>query len=146
MTGAPATAWRAAVLAAVLGAASLPAGAETLYAQLGERPGIESLMDDFVARLKADARIGAHFRDTKASHLARQLRDQVCELAGGPCRYDGPTMAQAHDGMAIARRDFNALVELLQDAMDARGVPFPAQRRLLARLAPLHREIVAAPE
>lgn len=134
----------AALLAAALaGAAEAP---PSLYAALGERAGIERLMQDFVVRLKADRRIGHHFRDSNPGHLAGQLRDQVCELAGGPCRYDGPSMRQAHEGMEIARRDFNALVEVLQDTMDAAALPFAVQRRLLARLAPMHREIVEAPQ
>ena len=37
---------------------------------------------------------------------------------------------------------FNALVEVLQASMAAQGVPFATQNRLLARLAPMHREIV----
>lgn len=130
----------------VAGALALPAAADPLYAALGERAGIERLMQDFVVRLRADRRIGHHFKDSNPQHLAGQLRDQVCELAGGPCRYDGPSMKQAHEGMAIGRRDFNALVEVLQDTMDARALPFAVQNRLLARLAPMHREIVEPPE
>jgi hemoglobin len=116
-----------------------------LYAALGERAGIERLATDFVARLKADRRIGAAFKDSNANHLAGQLRDQLCELAGGPCTYDGPSMKQVHAGMAIDKRQFNALVEVLQDAMDAQRLPFAVQNRLLARLAPMHRDIVESP-
>ena len=38
--------------------------------------------------------------------------------------------------------DFNALVEDLQDGLDASGVDFATQNRLLARLAPMHNDIV----
>jgi hemoglobin len=51
-------------------------------------------------------------------------------------------MGPAHEGMGISRSDFNRLVELLKDSMAASGVPFRAQNRLLALLAPMHREIV----
>jgi hemoglobin len=44
--------------------------------------------------------------------------------------------------MDISKGDFNALVEVLQASMDAQGVPFATQNQLLARLAPMHREIV----
>jgi hemoglobin len=33
-------------------------------------------------------------------------------------------------------------VEVLQASMDAQHLPFATQNRLLARLAPMHREIV----
>ena len=50
-------------------------------------------------------------------------------------------MVAAHKGLGIERSAFNALVEDLQLAMDARKIPFRAQNRLLAKLAPMHREI-----
>ena len=54
-------------------------------------------------------------------------------------------MKKAHDGMDVTRGDFNALVEVLQDTMDAHGIPFVAQNRLLAKLAPMHRQIINTP-
>ena len=84
------------------------------------------------------AQLGARLIDS----TAKQLADQFCQLAGGPCVYDGETMKKAHASMHVARADFNALVEDLQDAMDARAIPFAVQRRLLALLAPMHRDIV----
>jgi hemoglobin len=41
----------------------------------------------------------------------------------------------------IDRAAFNALVEDLQKAMDKNDVPFHAQNRLLAKLAPMYRDI-----
>ncbi len=118
------------------------APAAGLYQALGEQGGIRLLMDDLVARLRRDARLAGHFRDSKPEHLAGQLTAQVCQLAGGPCRYEGPTMAEAHQGLTISKADFNALVELLQQSMDARGLAFGRQNQLLALLAPLHRDVI----
>lgn len=120
------------------------APAPGLYQAFGEQAGIRALMDDFVLRLKADARIGEQFRDTQLDNLARQLTDQVCQLAGGPCVYKGPDMKEAHANMDVKRSHFNALVEVLQQSMDARGIPFPRQNQLLALLAPMHRDVVNA--
>lgn len=138
-----------AVLAATLVAADAHAQTtppdDSLYRAFGGQPGLVRLMDDFMARLLADARMRPFFQDADQAALKKQLVLQFCEVSGGPCRRDGPTMKEAHDGMDITRGDFNALVEVLQDAMDAQGVPFRAQNRLLARLAPMHRDIVNTP-
>ena len=40
------------------------------------------------------------------------------------------------------RQNFDVLADLLQDTMDVRGIPFATQNRLLALLAPMHRDIV----
>ena len=115
---------------------------DTLYKAFGEKPGLTQLTDDFVDRLFKDPRIGAMFKDTKPANLKEQLRDQFCELTGGPCKYEGDPMKAAHAELGIRKADFNALVEVLQVAMDARGIPFHTQNRLLALLAPMHRDII----
>ena len=129
-------------LAAASASAQTAAGADALYQALGEKTGIASLMDDFVNRLRADARIGAQFKEVKPAFLKGQLTDQICVVAGGPCKYDGEDMKKAHAALKINTGDFNRLVEVLQDAMDARQIPFPLQNQLLARLAPMHTDII----
>ncbi|MBT9443670.1 MAG: group 1 truncated hemoglobin [Acidovorax sp.] len=119
--------------------ATAPAG---LYQALGEKPGITRLMDDFVNRLVVDPRIGGHFKDTKPAALKESLTDQICQLSGGPCKYEGADMKSAHADMDITKGHFNALVEVLQSAMDAQGIPFAQQNRLLALLAPMHRDVI----
>lgn len=138
-----------ALLALTLATAGAAAPAQptddSLYRAFGGTTGLQRLMDDFVGRLYEDPRLKDFFKETQAAQLKRQLVAQFCEVSGGPCRREGPSMKDAHEGQQIGRRDFNALVEVLQDAMDAQQVPFPAQRRLLALLAPMHRDIVSAP-
>lgn len=118
---------------------------DTLYRAWGQKAGIEAVMKDFVPRLKADARLGSFFKDTNAQHLITQLTEQLCQQAGGPCVYKGVPMKEAHEGMDIGRREFNALVEVLQQSMDAQGIPFAAQNAMLARLAPMHRDVINRP-
>ena len=115
---------------------------DSLYLALGEKAGISALMNDFVERLFADPVIGKFFKDTKPANLKEQLRDQVCYLSGGPCKYQGDTMKAVHADLGIRKSDFNVLVEVLQVAMETRGIPFRAQNRLLALLAPMHRDII----
>ena len=115
---------------------------DALFQQLGGKPGLAKLSDDFVERLWVDPRIGSFFKESNKKHLKTQLADQFCEVSGGPCRLDGPDMKTAHEAMTIGKGDFNALVEVLQAAMDAQGIPFTTQNRLLAQLAPMHRDII----
>jgi hemoglobin len=44
--------------------------------------------------------------------------------------------------MGVTRRDLNALVENLQQAMREEDVPFAAQNRFLAKLAPMSKDVV----
>lgn len=124
------------------GSAAMGTAPAGLYQALGEKPGITRLMDDFVNRVVKDPRIGGHFKDVKPAALKESLTDQICQLSGGPCKYEGADMKSAHADMDIHKGHFNALVEVLQSAMDAQGIPFAQQNRLLALLAPMHRDVI----
>lgn len=126
-------------------ASAAPARDDGLYQQLGGQPGLVKLMDDFMQRLLADKRMAPFFKDVDHAHVKAQLVDQFCEVAGGPCKLNGPDMKKVHAGVDINRTDFNALVEVLQQSMNAQGIAFSAQNRLLAKLAPMHRDIINVP-
>ena len=128
-------------LCAAAGAQTAPADA-SLYTALGEKPGLVRLVDDFMVRLMADARTKPHFKDSKLDHVKQQLVDQFCQVSGGPCVYKGADMKSAHANLEISKGDFNALVEVLQDAMAAQSIPFRAQNQLLAQLAHMHRDVI----
>ncbi len=127
---------------AVTGSSVRPLADDSLYQAFGGKPGLEKLMADFVPRLKADPRIGAFFKETNLKELQAQLTSQLCVVSGGPCKYEGANMKDAHADMEVRKADFNALVELLQQSMDAQGIPFTVQNRMLAQLAPMHRDVV----
>ena len=121
------------------------AASDTLYRQFGGQPGLARLVDDVMVRLLADPRMGPFFRDVDQKHVKEALVLQFCEVSGGPCKRSGQDMRQAHAGIDVTRTDFNALVEVLQLSMDAQGIAFSTQNRMLAKLAPMHREIVNVP-
>lgn len=113
-----------------------------LYQALGEREGIQSIVEEALFRATEDTRIAHHFRGVDMSSLSDLIGEQICELAGGPCEYSGRDMTEAHQDLDISRADFNALVEHLIDAMERARVPVPAQNRLIAKLVPMHGQIV----
>jgi hemoglobin len=137
----------AAVIAAPGAFADNPAGAEPIkgdavFRAFHGQEGIDRIIDDFVGRITTDPRIEGRFAGANLVRLRLELKAQVCYLTGGPCAYTGMDMKSAHAGMGLMNRDFNALAEDLQIAMDKEKVSFRAQNRLLAKLAPMQRAIV----
>lgn len=137
-----------ALLLVAAGCVNVPALAQgtgadgALYEALGEKPGITAIVDDFVNRMVADPRISPLFKHTKLPNLKQQLTDQFCLLSGGPCKYEGDSMKAVHKDLGITKANFNQLVEHLQLAMDDKNIPFREQNKLLALLAPMHRDII----
>ena len=119
---------------------------DQLYKAFGEKTGLVALMDDFMVRLLADPRTGPHFKPANQQRVKEQLVDQLCALSGGPCIYKGADMKSSHANLDIKKSDFHALVEVLQQSMDARGIPFRKQNEMLALLAPMNRDIITPPE
>jgi len=115
---------------------------DSLYRQLGGEPGVTRIVEGMLLRIAADPRIVEHFQDIDIQRLRDKLIEQFCVEAGGPCVYTGDSMQESHKGLALTPSDFNALVEDLQAAMTAEGVPIPTQNRLLARLAPMRSQVI----
>jgi hemoglobin len=130
----------AALLALCLSACAT--SSPSLYRQLGEQEGVARIVDSMLEIMLADVRIKNDFKGTDMKRLRRTLIEQFCVLSGGPCVYSGDSMKEVHGGLEITNARFNALVEDLQSAMDMHQVPSRSQNKLLAKLAPMQREIV----
>ena len=126
--------------------AQTAAPADQLYQSFGEKAGLVLLMDDFMARLLADPRTGPHFKPADQQRVKEQLVEQLCALSGGPCIYKGADMQSSHANLDIKKSDFHALVEVLQQSMDAKGIAFREQNKMLALLAPMNRDIITPKE
>ena len=125
-----------------------PAQAQkSLYDRLGGKPAIVAVVDDFVANCAADKRISAFFTATasdknRLTAFKNKLVDQICEAAGGPCKYTGKDMKTAHAGLGISNADFNALVEDLTKSLNKFKVGKAEQDQLLGVLGPMRSQIV----
>ncbi|UQY37233.1 group 1 truncated hemoglobin [Pseudomonas fulva] len=132
-----------ALLALVLiGCAQQPAKDDSLYRDLGEKPGITRIVEGMLINVAGDPRIVQFFARVDIAGLRDKLVDKFCVIAGGPCVYTGDSLEESHKGQNLSPSHFNALVENLQASMDSQGVPTPVQNRLLARLAPLRGQVI----
>jgi hemoglobin len=113
-----------------------------LVEDFGGRDGIRRIAIRTVELSEADPRIADIFAAHDMVRLKRTLDEQFCYLLGAGCDYSGRDMRAAHEGMGATKADLNALVENLQTAMREAGVPFSAQNRLLAKLAPMSKDVV----
>jgi hemoglobin len=133
---------------AAMPASSVPAQAATsadgdaTFRAVGGKDGIEKIVKDLLPLLLADARIKNTFKDVDMERLSVKLQEQLCVLAGGPCKYTGKDMKIIHEDLKITNAQFNALAEDLQVAMDKHGIAARAQNKLIAKLAPMQREVV----
>ena len=159
--------WSRMILAAALGVAFVAGAAQpafanqaakgskatkekSLYQRLGRKKAITAVVDEFVANVAADGRINHYFAAAasdpkRMATFKMNLVNQICEASGGPCKYTGKSMKEAHNGMGISTADFNALVEDLVKALDKLKVGEKEKNELLAVLGPMKSDIVERP-
>lgn len=113
-----------------------------LFETFGGREGLTKIMDDVMPRWLQNPRTRPFFERSDQERIKLQLVEQFCVIMNGPCEYSGRTMAEAHRGMNVDEGAFYALVEELQRSLNVMDVPFAAQNRLIAALAPMHRDII----
>lgn len=124
-------------------AGAAPYAGTGLAEAFGGREGIRRIAVRTVELSEADPRIAEIFAAHDTVRLKRTLGEQFCYLLGAGCDYTGRDMRAAHGAMGVTKADMNALVENLQAAMREAGVPFAAQNRLLAKLAPMSGDVIA---
>lgn len=114
----------------------------SLYERLGGMDAIVAVVEAFRDRVAGDDRINRKFARTDLARLRQELIDQVCEVAGGPCKYAGRSMKEAHAGMGVTSGEFDALVEDLVATLNHFKVGEREQQEILGVLGPLKSEIV----
>ncbi len=115
---------------------------KTLYEQLGGEAGINNIVENLVQEIGQDQQVFHYFAEARVSRFKENLIEHFCAISDGPCSYTGDNMVDIHTGMNINEKDFNHLVDLLINAMDTEGIPHRIQNQLIARLAPLRKEII----
>jgi len=114
----------------------------TLFDSMGGEPVLRAAVDRFADIVVADDRINFTFAEADMSKFKKLLFEQLCNISDGPCAYTGRDMRTAHAKLGINTAEFNALAEDLYIALGKAGVPYRLQNKLMARLAPMKRDIV----
>jgi hemoglobin len=119
---------------------------KSLYNRLGGKAAITAVVDSTVAFIAADERINSFFVGTvtegRVPALKVKLVDQICEATGGPCKYKGKNMKNAHRGMNLKHEHFTAFVENLVKALDHFKVHAKEKSDLLAALGPMESQML----
>jgi hemoglobin len=93
----------------------------TLFQRMGGSAGIAALVDAMVARHMENPQVAVRFLPVRdePERLAEIKRRSCAFLemgSGGPARYDGRSMLEAHRGMNIGEAEYMAVVDDLLGA------------------------------
>lgn len=114
----------------------------TLYEDIGGTKVLSRVFGLAVKRIYADPEIGHYFKGIPKNHIRKHLTTQTCELIGGPCKYEGRSMIDAHEDFGFTDREFFILVEHVQSAMRDIGLTYQQENLILQHLAKLKSQVV----
>jgi hemoglobin len=114
------------------------------YDAVGGGPAIAAVVDLFYRNVLADPQLSGYFADTDLARLKRHQVQLVSQVMGGPVTYDGPALADAHQGRGITGDDFGRVVVHLVSALEAHQVPTDIVGRVVTALGATQDDIVGA--
>lgn len=121
-------------------------GDGTLYSRLGGHEAIRAVVDDFYDRLLADDELGGFFEDADMEELRRTQTDFLCEAAGGPERYEGPGVREAHLDVPFEPEDIERAVEILYASLEEFDVAGEDADAVVGAVAAYQEDLLASPD
>jgi hemoglobin len=119
-----------------------------LYDRLGGVYGIAALSDVFIDDLLKDPTIGsnpkvvASLGHITAPGIKFLLTSQICALSGGPQKYAGRSMKEAHKDLMISENEWESSGKIFIQAMEKMKIGKHEQDELLALVASTKKDIV----
>ena len=118
---------------------------QSLYERLGGEPALRAVIDDFMERVFADIMIGFFFRDTNKARIKELEFQLAAEFLGGPQRYRGRPLAEAHQKHRIMGGQFARRSQILREVLLAHGAPTDVSSAWLAHVESLRAEVTTDP-
>jgi hemoglobin len=110
----------------------------SLYDRLGGVYNIATVVDNFIERLLVNDTLNANpaINEARArvpkAGLKFQVTALVCEATGGPCKYTGRTMKDAHARLDINEAQWQAMLADFTKTLNAFKVPAKEQQELVS--------------
>ncbi|HEY8428349.1 MAG TPA: group 1 truncated hemoglobin [Sandaracinaceae bacterium] len=112
------------------------------FERIGEAK-LRAIIDDFVDRMFDDIMIGFMFRRASRERIKEMEYQHAAEHLGGPVRYRGRPLREAHAPHRIMGGQFARRSKILSDVLVAHGVPDDIREAWLAHVESLRGEITA---
>jgi hemoglobin len=114
----------------------------TLFEKIGGEPAVRLAVEQFYVRVLGDPLLAPFFEKADLVRLKSHQFAFLSQVMGGPRKYSGAAMAQAHSRLRIEERHFNAVAGHLVETLRGLGVGEDIIGEVVAALTPLAADIV----
>ncbi len=95
---------------------------KSLYEKFGGHDGIGAVVDTFYDYMMADDEVNYFFSETNMKKQRQHQTNFISFVLGGPQKYDGKNMRDAHAHMKLTDKEFNIVAKHLTEALKKHGV------------------------
>jgi len=118
--------------------------ADSLYEAAGGEGPIRSVLEALYDRLFVDPIVGFLFDGKDKRHIVDAQVVFTCAFLGGPQRYHGPSLPEAHAALPLLPGHFDRRHHLLAQVLKEQGIPNEVQAAWLAIDAGLRTSVLAS--
>lgn len=112
------------------------------WSRIAGYAGLAPVIHDFYERVLLEPTLAPYFRGIDTQSVVEHQVHLIGSLIGGPDSYEGQSLRDAHRGLAIDRRSFEAVAGLLRDTLEDHGWPDDEIEALLGTIAGLAGEVI----
>jgi hemoglobin len=116
----------------------------SLYETVGGEPRVRAILEALYERIFADPMIGFLFAGKDRRHIVEQQVAFTCRFLGGPQRYEGKPLPEAHASLPLLPGHFDRRHFLLARTLDEQGTPDEVKRVWLRIDESLRASVLAA--
>ena len=98
------------------------AAAPSLYVRIGGDGAVDAAVEGLYQRILADPELSHYFTGLDVAHIKAHQRAFIASALGGPERYHGRPLDEAHRHLAITTSEYSKVVDHLVDTLVALDV------------------------
>lgn len=115
---------------------------KTLYEKFGGRDGIKAVVDTFYKSVLSNPDVAPYFSETNMNKQREHQTNFIGFVLGGPNKYSGRNMREAHAHLNLTEKDFQIIASLLADALRYHGVSEQDITKVLKIVATTHDDVL----
>ena len=116
---------------------------ESLYDRLGGKAAVDAAVDVFYSKVLADDRIRHFFDGVDMDRQKGKQRAFLTMAFGGPVKYEGKDLREAHKGLEGLNEDhFSAVAEHLQATLEELSVPGDMIQEVMTLVGSTHDDVL----
>jgi hemoglobin len=116
----------------------------SLYDAIGGEEKVRTVLTSLYEKLFEDPIVGFLFEGKDRGHIVAQQLAFTCRFLGGPQRYDGKPLPEAHAALPLLPGHFDRRHRLLAQVLEEQGVPEDVRRVWLTIDENLRSSVLAA--